>query len=658
MVNKKMLRILLVMLVLVYSLDIQAQKSRIDSIANLMNSQAADTLSHESKMRNYLTLSSANNHSDFALALDYGFLALKSSKLASSQKGEAMALNMIGIAHFNQGSFDSSYSYYDKALTLFESIYDTLGIVHTLNNLGILWKNSGNYEQSILHYREVLELTKSRNQKDMMAYTLNNIAIVYYDWKYYELALEHYQESLGLLRELGDSLRIAPLLNNIGELLKETGNIASALAHFNEALRISQNRNIPKTLMNSLLNIGDVQYLNRDLPSAADYFSRAIETAIRYNYPSGIAYASVQLGKTYLDMGRTSDAFKTTMEGLNLAVEQQNIKLAKDAHYNLYNYYLVQGNEAKALEAYLMYSQLKDSLFDQDSRNEVDRLRTEYETEKKENEIALLGREKAIQKLEIDRQKNLRTYTSLLAALILFIGYLIYTRFRLKQRNIHIALERDKIDIEQRLLRSQMNPHFIFNCLNSINSFIVTNNTRTAQLFLTKFSQLIRLILENSRKSTISLQAEINTLQLNLELEQMRFNNQFDFTIQVADGLVVEDVYVPPMLVQPFVENALFHGIIHLKTKGEIMIQFLKVEAGLHVSVTDNGVGREKAKEIENRQIQKHESLGLQLTKERLDLMGRDDQQDYSFTITDLITPDGVASGTQVDIVMPCELDE
>ena len=217
---------------------------------------------------------------------------------------------------------------------------------------------------------------------------------------------------------------------------------------------------------------------------------------------------------------------------------------------------------------------------------------------------------------------------------LLVLAVLLFNRYKLKQKQVRIELEKKNIDIEQRLLRTQMNPHFIFNSLNSINSFITDNNSDSAQSFLSKFARLMRYILDNSRKSFVPVEDEIATLQLNMELEQLRFDNKFDFEIEVDEDIDPEFTYIPPMLIQPFVENAILHGLAGKKERGLIRVGFSANKELMHCFVEDNGIGREEAMEIKKKSGKAtHRSLGMQVTKERLEILNEKTTEEVLFQI-------------------------
>ena len=210
-------------------------------------------------------------------------------------------------------------------------------------------------------------------------------------------------------------------------------------------------------------------------------------------------------------------------------------------------------------------------------------------------------------------------------------------------------MENEITHMEKQALISQMNPHFIFNCLNSIKFFILNNENNKAADFLTRFSRLMRLILENSQNDLIPLKDEIDALHLYLQLEQLRFKNKFDYRIDLEGDLPIEDQKIPPLIIQPFVENAILHGLNPLPTKGLLQIIIKVSDQQYHIQIIDNGIGRKASKEIKKNSILKKKSLGMKITQRRLELI--QNSLSKSLTITDLADTYGHASGTQVDII-------
>jgi len=245
------------------------------------------------------------------------------------------------------------------------------------------------------------------------------------------------------------------------------------------------------------------------------------------------------------------------------------------------------------------------------------------------------------------------------AILVFILGVLtLYhhrvNKIKLEEKNKTI-LNQKFADLKLEALRSQLNPHFVFNCLNSIQGLINKKDEEAANLYLTKFSRLMRMILEYSRKPEILIKDEIHALELYLELENMRFRNKFDYQITLSKDIDVENMKISPMLMQPYVENAIKHGLMPKETKGKINISLNLENNTLHCTIQDNGVGRKKAGQLNKTQDRYHKSEGMALTKERLDILNTLKGMDMQVAITDLFDDNKEPAGTEVKIAIPIE---
>lgn len=215
-----------------------------------------------------------------------------------------------------------------------------------------------------------------------------------------------------------------------------------------------------------------------------------------------------------------------------------------------------------------------------------------------------------------------------------------------------LEIEKQKFDLEQKALRLQMNPHFIFNSLNSIQSYIIEHDSQSAILYLWKFSQLMRLILTNSANKFVPLKDELKSLTYYMDLEQLRFEGKFDYEVIVAPDIDEEFVEIPPMIIQPYVENAIIHGIVHKSGKGHLKLQFTHEDGRLLCVVEDNGIGREKAAEIALQDGLKKKSRGMMITKARLDILKHQTDEAYEVKVLDLRDQSGAPAGTRVELVI------
>ena len=232
-------------------------------------------------------------------------------------------------------------------------------------------------------------------------------------------------------------------------------------------------------------------------------------------------------------------------------------------------------------------------------------------------------------------------------ALLAGIFYILYRQDQLKN-------EKKVLTLEQSMIRSQMNPHFLFNSLNSIKLYIINNEQKNAVHYLNKFSKLVRKILEASSVREIPLAEELETVELYMNIENIRFSNEINFKIIVDEGIDTHVIRIPSLILQPFLENALWHGLSSKEGEKNIDLHVSKDKDGfIHIAITDNGVGREAAEKIKQSKVLKRKSVGIDITKERLANFSRDYQNSFDVEMLDLYDSNGIASGTRVVLHIP-----
>ena len=329
---------------------------------------------------------------------------------------------------------------------------------------------------------------------------------------------------------------------------------------------------------------------------------------------------------------------------LNIAKQTGDLQNLKNAYELLAKAYEGLNNKAAAFESFKHYAALKDSLFNSDKYRAIKEIEAKYELEKKENQLALLNEKNHVQQLSLSRRNRVLFTTLGIIILLIIIGYILIRNNKLKAKN-------QAIELEQKLLRSQMNPHFIFNSLMAIQSFIYKNDPVQAGDFLAKFADLVRITLENSRVEFVLLENEIKMLQIYLELQALRFNNKFDYSIQISEDVDIRTIKIPPMLAQPFIENAIEHGLRHKTEGGFIQVKYMKANKHLSFSVEDNGIGREKSRELET--DRKHKAMATSITKERLNLLSKRVKQTFELELIDMKDSNNSPIGTMVKFAIP-----
>jgi hypothetical protein len=379
----------------------------------------------------------------------------------------------------------------------------------------------------------------------------------------------------------------------------------------------------------------------------------------------------IDLGTAHYGIGDYKSAIKYATGGVKEA-DLFNIRPYRMEGYKVLSSIYYSRKDYKSAFQYLQnYTQLKDSIIDNQFYWRLNNYKKAAEDEKKLSQIGILSRDNKIKAQQLKQEGLIKNF--LIAGLVLFclIGVFVFRTLTLKRKNEKLRREkiedemklqrfenqrnqaefqRKAADLEMQALRAQMNPHFIFNCLSSINRFILKNESKAASSYLTRFSRLIRMVLMNSQKNLITLEDELQMLRLYLDMERLRFRDSFNYRISFLNTMEADNIFIPPLLLQPFCENAIWHGLMHKESQGLLDIE-LSVENGiLSCTIADDGIGRQKAEEIKTRSAEKEKSMGLKITTERLALLNREKGVYTFYEIDDLADENGVATGTKVSL--------
>ncbi|MEM8966653.1 MAG: histidine kinase [Bacteroidota bacterium] len=337
-------------------------------------------------------------------------------------------------------------------------------------------------------------------------------------------------------------------------------------------------------------------------------------------------------------------AIASSTEAARLADSIQNFRIAANAYDHLHTLYQKQGDFEAALRAYEKHIVHKDSMVTQANYAEIEKLRAEYETEQKEVQIASLEQQSQIQSLQISQQR-IWLFTGLaLGALLLLLGWVAYRQLRLRKRQ-------DELKLQQKLLRVQMNPHFLYNALNAIQKLIYWNDDRkkTADC-LAQFSQLTRQILEFNQHEFISLEQELSFIENYLEVQRMRYDPPFTYEVEIDDSLEIDELRIPPMITQPFLENAIEHGLAQKSDPGHLLLKISQQQGQLQIVIEDNGVGIAMATTLTD--TAPHQSLATTITQNRLLMLRKSLKKQARLWIQDL-REEGQTSGTRVNFLLP-----
>ena len=532
--------------------------------------------------------------------------------------GVLVANNRIGILYQNKHENQKANAYFLKALEISKQIGDKKGESDVISNIGISYSDMGEYSKALDNYLEALKIRKKLKDPNLVSSSLMSIGNIYYLQFKFDKALEFYEAIIKDTINHPEQYFFAEALNNAGLSYVQLKNYAMAKIYYNKTLEIDKQIGDRQGVAIVYSNMGSVANLEGDFDKALEFLKLAVSLMLELDDKRSMAEAYGEMGHVYNSLKQPKKAEECYLKMLDLAQQVQSLFNEKKAYQFLSKHYNAQGDHKLAYDYFVGYKAAEDSINKIANLQTLNELQAKYESEKKAAEIEALKADQSLKESK-NRQKSLLIIsTFVLIAILSITVFLFYNRNQLKRKN---ELERRNHELERSALSAQMNPHFIFNSLASISGFVAENEKDKAIEYLGVFSRLIRHNLEQSRESLISVRSEAQMLRSYLSLQQLRFNQKFDFEINIHDQ-ISDSIGIPPMLVQPFVENAVLHGVAHIEEKGMIKINFKKIgEDMIECEVSDNGIGISESKRRKQHSNLFHNSLAMTITKERVEIL-------------------------------------
>lgn len=596
--------------------------------------QFADTLSAElralpQQARAKWLLTRAENrlqsHPAEARKLALNALVLLSKESAPDSVLMAGAHNIAGVAHLQFELYDQAANHLTEAGRILQRHPSDSLLTDVYTSLGILYERNGKYENSLQYYHLVAQmLEKNGAPPTNVARNLTNIGHLYDVQGQLDLAQQYYTRALDICEEHKIAFGRALLNQNLAHILSRKGDLQASLQHSNISIAVALAENFPRIELSGYDNTGTVWEQMGEYAAARRYYHKALSMARSIGYPK---------------------------------VEMNVLRSLASCHEK-------EGKADSALYYLKAHMTMKDSTHQTENNKRLAGMLAFYENEQKEAVILGLKREADLEKLKVQRQNIL--IFSLLGGFLLITtsGWLLVNRWRIRKRNEQLStalqtaeqlrqLEAERNEAEMSALKAQMNPHFIFNALNSIQELFLLGDKRLANEHLGRFSDLTRSILDSSGKKEIRLSEEINLLEDYLSLEQLRFESDFTYSIFADIHTTSDEICLPPMLVQPYVENAIKHGLLHKEGQKHLLVRFrLTDDDVLKVEIEDNGIGREKAAYYAAIRKKGHQSFATAAIKKRLSLLNHGRDRKIGVEIVDLKN-DREVSGTLVTLQIP-----
>lgn len=544
----------------------------------------------------YVDLKKATQHAHLGLAL---------GKRLGCKKQLGDLYNSFAIVQVYSGHTDLALTYCDSAIAVYTLIHDKAGLAGAIGNKGAMYNNDGDYNKALKLQYKCLKLYKELRDTSNVATTLTNMFIVFHAQGDYKRANEVISEAYVLFDQLGEMDGKAMSTYNKAILFSSIGNADSCMYYSKRSVRFFQQVGNPNDI-------------------ASGYAIYAIALNRKKQYRESITYADSALTiykeigheRKYLEMLQHNascyfelkDYAKSTELAWQLLEEGKKRKLKqfeRDGAKLLMENYEATGDYKKAVQYAKRYYELEGKILNENSISEINKLKSAFDFERKESDLKAATDKNKILGLQLDRKNDHLTGLLILLLLVLTITWFIFNQRRL-------SAQKKTAQLEHKALRAQMNPHFIFNSLNSIQRMYLEGNLDEANDFTGDFAQLMRRILDNSNKNLVSLQEEIDVLTLYLSLENLRCKDAFDYHFEISEEIDTHRVLIPPLVIQPFIENAIWHGILPKRQRGHIRIEMRRENKFIRCAVIDDGIG------IQQKQNPFRESHGIHITEQRI----------------------------------------
>ena len=575
---------------------------------------------------------------DIESSIEQFEIALRIARNIGNNSKVASVGNYLANMYAALGDFNASNKAYKIALEGAEKEGDSGEIAKISMNLASNYNYKGAYDEAIKYGLYALKIKESTQNLERICYHYIAMGNIFRENSNIPKWEEYVQKAYRMKNVEGCAsvIDITKIYNSLGGIEVQKEDYEKALLFYDTLMIISKEAEYDQGICTALTNSAGVYRELGDAPKALELAKEA-EQYFGEN-PYDIIFSNNFKAELYQELGQHEKA---------LALAEQNIEIEEIDYYSseklkclllLYEENFILSEYDKAWFWNDSLRSAEKILRDEDIRQSIEELETKYETEKKEQQIELLTAENRLKNQRINAGMGI---VGILLVVIFLITYIL--NIRKKQA----ALVQN--DLQQQVLRSQMNPHFIFNVLGSIQNFMLQNDNREASRFLSQFASLTRATLKNSAVESISLADEINMLRDYIELERMRSKGKFDYIIDFDEDLEVDFIQIPPMLLQPFVENSIKHGFNKLNRKGLLKLAVTDKGNWIEFIIEDNGVGIQK----DEMELQEHQSMALQIFEKRRKLIQHKYKKEFSFELLNLKDVNSEDSGVRVSINIP-----
>lgn len=544
----------------------------------------------------------------------------------------------------------TAFAYYEKVEAFSDSLNFIYGKALAQINLGILLSNSANFDASNTAYYKAINFADSCHALRLKAVSFNNIGENLKILKDFVKCRQYTKEAITINTQLKAWRGVAINYELLQQCDLEEKLYNEAKKNLLKGMVFAQRSGESYILAQYYLGFGKINAIENYEDSATYYFDKAMEQANKQTDLRNehlVYLARVQ----YLKNLPFAEKIALLTKSLKIARQTEHLEGISNAAKELSDVYDLNKNKDSSLHFYRVYRSAADSLFSEQNKRNVIIKESEWQIKRKEIENVHLRQLSQLQVKQIDIQKGLLVAVGTSLLLTIAIAIIIYKTNQAKKNRFESNLKQQLTEIQMQVLRAQMNPHFIFNSLNSIENFMMQNEKRLASDYLNKFTRLVRTILDSSLNELLPVAKDLEALQLYIDLQQLRFNDKFTYHTNIDPQLLTGDYKVPSLIIQPYVENAIEHGIAHSeKTDLQIIIKAALAQEYIVYTIEDNGIGRQQAAQYNAQNKRHHKSVGLAITADRIRIFNGGSQNGDNVKIEDLYNGDGQPLGTKVTV--------
>ena len=581
---------------------------------------------------------SLQNKGDFSGSDSLLAIARKSAQKIKDKNREISILNQLGINATIQGRLQDAVALFENAITLCKKYGSEKLLADLYENISLAYQDMGRYKKAIDAQFRSLEIRQENHISRRIASNYKKISALYDELDDYEKQEEYIRKALAIVKSDSTQERraVIAIYNTMGNLFDNKKQYDSSAYYYKLVIKEGRKIGWKRAVSTGIGNLANIFKKQGKYDKALKAHLRAVELERDAGNTMGICLEYLQIAELYEIKNEHRQAISWAQKAYNLAEENKFKKRKMEAAEQLSALYAVAGSYKYAYKYLRMSKALSDSIAQNENKKYLTDIESKYQNELKAKKIELL---KAQNHIAASRLK----YMIIFIIFSIIIAVLSFQYYR--KRNIYRTNE-----LRLQALSAQMNPHFIFNVLGAIQAYMYKNDAKTSAYFLERFAKLSRAMLNAVEKKSVSLEQEIENLKIYIELEQFRYDNSFKYKVECN----VEEpafVFIPPMILQPFVENAIKHGLASVKENGLLTITINEKESEIRVVIEDNGPGFRKTKNRE------HESKSLKILKNRRLLMQKQLNKPLHCEIENIADSDPQRSGVRITVHLPI-LDE